>query len=96
MKQAIEKSLPSDLAAVANGSIDLALEHIASSPESPASFIQPDHPLSELADRYLKAILSSNRHAASELILDAAAKGVSVMDIYLHVFQPVQLEIGRL
>jgi len=96
MKQAIEKSLPSDLAAVANGSIDLALEHIASSPESPASFILPDNPFYELADRYLKAILSSDRHAASEWILDAAAQGVSVMDIYLHVFQPVQFEIGRL
>lgn len=96
MKQAIEKSLPLDLAAIANGSIDLALDHIASSPESPESFIRPDNPFYELADRYLKTLLSSDRHAASELILASAAQGMSVMDIYLHVFQPAQLEIGRL
>ena len=96
MQQAIENTLPSDLAAIANGSIDLALEHMASSSESPASFIRPDNPFYELADRYLKTILSSDRRAASELILESVVQGVSVMDIYLHVLQPVQLEIGRL
>ncbi|MDQ3487480.1 MAG: cobalamin-dependent protein [Acidobacteriota bacterium] len=36
------------------------------------------------------------RHVASRLVLDAFAAGLPVRDIYLHVFQPAQREVGRL
>ena len=52
--------------------------------------------MTQLAGRYLDMLLHGTRHAASQLILDAVEGGVSVNDIYLHVFQPCQHEIGRL
>jgi methylmalonyl-CoA mutase cobalamin-binding domain/chain len=49
-----------------------------------------------LAGRFLQLVLEARRREASGLVLGAAERGVSVKDIYLHVFQPVQREIGRL
>ncbi len=68
-------------------------------PELPAdlpSYIDADHPLADLAARYLDALLAGKRHSASRLILEAVERGASVEDVYLLVFQPVQREVGRL
>jgi methanogenic corrinoid protein MtbC1 len=50
----------------------------------------------KLAEKYLAALVSANREKAIQLILDSYKKGVSIKDIYLHVLQPVQYEIGVL
>jgi methanogenic corrinoid protein MtbC1 len=52
--------------------------------------------MSELARTYLDALLQGERRTASRLILDAVERGISIRDIYLHVFQPAQREVGRL
>ena len=49
-----------------------------------------------LAAAYLAALLRADRHLASRLILDEADRGTAVRDLYLHVFQPAQYELGRL
>ncbi|MDI6644133.1 MAG: cobalamin-dependent protein [Methanobacteriaceae archaeon] len=49
-----------------------------------------------LAQRYLDALLRVQRDAATRIILKAVEEGVDVKDIYLHVFEPCQHEIGRL
>jgi methanogenic corrinoid protein MtbC1 len=54
------------------------------------------NPLHALATRYLDHALEGRRREASRLVLDALDVGTSLADIYLHVFQPVQREIGRL
>lgn len=59
-------------------------------------FIKPGGPLSELARRYLTAMLAMERNKAGEYIEEALDGGESIADIYLHVFQPVQFEIGWL
>jgi len=53
-------------------------------------------PLAALARGYLDALLRGERRRASVMILDAVAAGTPVKDIYLHVFQPGQHEVGRL
>ncbi len=60
------------------------------------SHLQPDAPHAPLTRSYLDALLAGDRRRASTLILDAVAAGVSVRDIYLHVFQRAQYEVGRL
>lgn len=50
----------------------------------------------ELAKQYLQALLDSDRARASSLILDTVEAGASIKDIYLHVFQRSQYEIGML
>jgi MerR family transcriptional regulator, light-induced transcriptional regulator len=53
-------------------------------------------PHAPLAHSYLAALLRGDRQDASRMILSAAESSVDVRDIYMHVFQPAQLEIGRL
>lgn len=55
-----------------------------------------NEPLGTLAGQYLKALLDCDRERARELILGAVATGTTVRDIYLHVFQAAQYEVGRL
>lgn len=82
---------------------DFAVEFIRSGlqklPELPASipsFISSSQPLGALAHAYLDALLRRDRQQASWLVMEAIESGVSVRDIYLHVFQRSQQEIGRL
>lgn len=62
----------------------------------PESFLSKENLYGTLAQEYLQALLDSDRRRASQLILDAVQAGVPVKDIYLHVFQRSQYEIGRL
>jgi methylmalonyl-CoA mutase cobalamin-binding domain/chain len=62
----------------------------------PDSFLSKENLYGTLAQEYLQALLESDRRRASQLILDAVQAGVPVKDIYLHVFQRSQYEIGRL
>jgi methanogenic corrinoid protein MtbC1 len=52
--------------------------------------------LSELAKRYLTALLSKNRKEAGRMIMESLENGYPIKDIYLFVFQPTQWEIGNL
>jgi MerR family transcriptional regulator, light-induced transcriptional regulator len=57
---------------------------------------QPERALTDLAARYLKALLQYDRNGASELILAAVNNKVAIKEIYSQVFEPSQHEIGRL
>ena len=64
-------------------------------PDLPA-FVEDGGPHAGLARGYLEALLAGRRHEASRLVLEAAEAGVGVREIYLHVFQRTQREVGRL
>ena len=55
-----------------------------------------DLPLTDLAAAYLDLLLSGNRQQAVDLIQNRVQQDVSIKDLYLYVFQRIQLEIGRL
>jgi methanogenic corrinoid protein MtbC1 len=81
--------------------LDRAKERLLRGPTPTTSFLSADAPpakreLMPVAEQYLDALLSAERGTASRLILSAVDEGVSVKDVYLYVFQPVQREIGRL
>lgn len=86
----------SDAAAIVKDFIELGLNHLTSAPEAIPSFFDDSQPLFVLAHQYFDALLSGERSVASRLILNAVAQGASIKDIYLHVFQSSQREIGRL
>ncbi len=96
LRDAIEQDLTAEATAVAAGYIKAALDQLHSSPSELPSFIDQEGPLSELAARYIEALLRGERQAASRMILKAVEEGASVKDIYLRVFQRSQYEIGRL
>jgi methanogenic corrinoid protein MtbC1 len=76
--------------------IQAGLDRTRTPRSAPASYLQEGAPLSVLARSYLDALLQGQRQEASRLILKAAQGGSSIQDLYLHVFQPTQREIGRL
>ncbi len=73
-----------------------ALNKLDQIPDSPPLFVRSNLPLGGLAKDYMDALLSGDRRKASDLILHAVHTGIAIKEIYLHVFQPVQREIGRL
>jgi MerR family transcriptional regulator, light-induced transcriptional regulator len=75
--------------------VDSALATLAEMPSANQSFLSNDQPHATLARRYLDLLLSGDRQTASRLILDGVHEGVAIRDIYLHVFQQTQHEIGR-
>lgn len=52
--------------------------------------------LSPLAAAYLDALLTGDRNRAVQLVVDAAAEGRPVRELYDDVLTPVQREVGRL
>ncbi len=60
------------------------------------SYIDINAPLGELAKSFNEALLQGNKSKANQMIKDEVEKGTSIKDIYLKVFQPSQLETGRL
>jgi MerR family transcriptional regulator, light-induced transcriptional regulator len=92
----LRERLPHALAVQAG---EYVREALAGLPEMPAvlpSYLDEETPLRPVAREYLDMLLRSQREGAGRLILDQVSGGVDVRDIYLHVFQPAQVEIGRL
>lgn len=96
IRETLLAQLPSAAHATVAAYLDAGAEAMAVTAPTVPSFLHPDAPLSDLAAVYLDLLLRGDRRAASERIQAAVAEGVPVRDIYLHVFQPAQYEIGRL
>ncbi|WP_426450893.1 cobalamin-dependent protein [Paenibacillus sp. S-38] len=75
--------------------LDLGL-HQLTLPAEVASFIAADAPYGDAAAEYLRMLLEGRRQEASRLIMELVEGRTPLADIYLHIFQPVQYEIGRL
>lgn len=93
MKEALRADLAEELSGQAGQIIDLTLQRLPQMPEEVSSFLADGMPL---AAQYLQSLLRGERHTANKLIMDAVAKGTSVQDLYLQIFEPTQHEIGRL
>lgn len=96
LRETLVALLPAPASAAAVACVDAGLERLPGMPSDLPSVIVEGQPFASLAQSFLGALLGGDRHAASRLVLDAVDSGVSVKDVYLHVFQPSQYEIGRL
>lgn len=96
MCEVLAEKLPQEVSSLANRYIQVGLEQLKELPSEVPSAMKVENPLVSLAEAYLAALLEGQRYVASTLVLDAVESGVSVKDIYLHVFQRSQHEIGRL
>jgi len=88
--------LPPNDAVLAQKYVLDGLSCLPSLPQVTPTFLSAERPLAELARHYLDALLESDRRQASKLIMDAVQQGTSIRDLYLHVFQRGQYEVGRL
>ncbi len=94
LRQTLDERLPSEQAAVFSNAIEAGLAQLSHAVVEKRSLLSDG--TRALARDYLAALLRADRAGALKLILDAVAGGTPVRDVYLHVFQPVQYEIGRL
>jgi len=60
------------------------------------SFLENDNPYTDLTLQYFTLVQNQKRREAAKLLIDALQNGVDIKDIYIHVFQRSQREIGRL
>jgi methanogenic corrinoid protein MtbC1 len=96
MREVLQQRLSVPMSAVVEQYIEVALSHLPQLPSDVPTLFDEAAPHAELAKQFLALLLQGERHAASRLVLDAVESGVRVRDIYLHVFQRSQQEIGRL
>lgn len=96
LRDAVQKLLPASMQPIVLHYIDAGLKASATITQSPPSCLPAGEPHEELAKQYLEALLAADRDRAGTLIFDAVRAGVSVKDLYLHVFQRSQEEVGRL
>jgi methanogenic corrinoid protein MtbC1 len=96
MRELLCQQLPAELAPIVVNYLDAGLAHLARMPATLPSFLPDGAPLVDVSRPYLQALLRGDRAEASRLILHAVEHGAAVKEVYLHVFQPSRLEIGRL
>jgi methanogenic corrinoid protein MtbC1 len=96
MRDVLGERLGRTAADAVAGCIAHALAGLAEAPADPPRHIDPQAPYGTLAQDFLDALLTTDRRRAMALVMDAVAAGAPVRDIYLHVFQPVLREAGRL
>lgn len=88
--------LAGDTGALAVEYVSAGLAQLQSFPVDLPTCLHEDAPHAGMAFEYLDALRKGERHVASKLVLDAAAAGTPVRELYLHVFQAAQYEVGRL
>lgn len=96
LREAAERFARGEVGQRAVAMVDLALERLPKLQDTPRSEIMEGNPLRALARSYLNCLLERRRDDAVRMVRDAVENAVPVKDVYLHVFQPVLREIGRL
>lgn len=76
--------------------IGAALEQLPSMPDDVPSFLDPRAPLWSTASEYLSALLRGSRGDAMQAVSSALEGGTPLREVYRHVFEPAQQEVGRL
>jgi methanogenic corrinoid protein MtbC1 len=79
--------------------VDTYLAHAISGCEGGSALserLTPDTAAKKQAMNYLVALLEGDRRRAADLLLDAAASGQRVSEIYVNVITPALQEVGRM
>jgi methanogenic corrinoid protein MtbC1 len=92
----LRERLPAETGPWAADFVTAAVHAMPTMPEDLPSLLPTHGPLAALAQQYFHAVRRGERRLAGELVLTAVEAGTPVRDLYLHVFQPAQHEIGRL
>lgn len=96
VRSVLAESVAEDVRPAVLDMVDGGIQSLAQAPTVPASFLDGDEVLDELAREYLNALLAGDRQRASQMVLGAVNGGATVKSIYSRVFERTQREIGRL
>jgi methanogenic corrinoid protein MtbC1 len=86
---------PTEIADVIIGYVDVALNRLPQYPDEPALVVANER-LKPLLSQYIERILALDSAGAMELMESMATDAGSIFDLYVHILQPAQREIGRL
>ena len=86
----------SEIRSEVSGYLVRGIECLGQSSLEVSSWLKPENPLHEEAQRYLELLLDGRRREASHLINVTMMKGYEIPEIYEHIFQSTQYEIGQL
>lgn len=95
IKEAISEQIESPEKELILSYLDMGIYQARGEETSP-SFMDQESPYFREAQRYLAFLLAGERRKASEYVLALHDEGMLISDIYLHLFQTSQYEIGRL
>ncbi|MFN3999964.1 B12-binding domain-containing protein [Algoriphagus sp.] len=76
--------------------VDAAKEKLKSNSGDDLSFITNDNPLEKEVTAYLGYLLQGKRGEATHLVNSLIKQNTPIIDIYQHIFQISQYEVGRL
>ncbi|HYD66219.1 cobalamin B12-binding domain-containing protein [Azospirillum sp.] len=96
LRDLIAERVGGDAARRAAACVDAAVAALPSVGTAPPTLIDPDAPHADLACAFLDALVAGDRRRATAMVMERVDGGMTVRDAYLHVFQPVLREIGRL
>jgi|AntRauTorcE11897_2_1112592.scaffolds.fasta_scaffold00437_4 methanogenic corrinoid protein MtbC1 len=96
LREAIKKILPDSEASLLAGYINEGLSSLQGTDGKEITFLNADEPLFDEARKYLDLLLSGDRKKAAQLIRKLVDDGTSIKDIYEHIFQKTQYEVGAL
>lgn len=95
-KEVIEAELVSETESVINQYLEIATQELDSEDIVTSSYIDTNAPYNEEAKYMLALLLEGKKDHAFRYAEDLIRNGLSIQDLYLHIFQTVQYETGRL
>jgi methanogenic corrinoid protein MtbC1 len=94
--EVLKKELPSDFRKQAEAIIAGSLAGLNTIRTDIPSCITPANPHADVARSFLVAVIAADQQLAGKVLENAARSGIPVKNIYIHVFEPVLQETGRL
>ena len=95
-RDALQEELTADSSAIASEYVALGLDHCGKHRPHCPTFLERMPPWAAWRGGISTRSCEGERRIASQLVLDAVEQGTSIKDVYIHVFQRSQYEIGRL
>lgn len=96
LDDACRQHFPADNYAEVNKIIQAAVKYASVIQPKPLGFLNADNPLLSYAEEYLSLLLHTKKKEALDLITGLRNNGISITDIYEHIFKATQHEVGYL
>lgn len=94
--EVLKKELPLDFRKKADSCITESLAALKNTSPDIPSCIAENNPHADVARSFLAALIAGNQKEAGRVLGNAIRSGIPLKNIYIHVFQPVLQETGRL
>jgi methanogenic corrinoid protein MtbC1 len=95
-REVLDHELSGPARAAAVKILDETLHSFSRFPDSIPSILEVESPHRGRLARYLEMVLEGKRAEAAHLVDEWIRQGLSVRDVYEHIIEPAQVEVGRM